>query len=133
MEGGVFGVNEEKGRKEEKMGYLVINEIGPETSQGFLVRIRRQDGVVVPGLIDVLNNHKRLCYALLIVNKNWDFLVDWVVFQKLFTFVAQIFFQKFVFNALEFESNTHPTHKRASRNSQKLHLFLICSHCLWHF
>jgi len=57
----VQGTNEKKGRKEEHMVYLVINEFGPETSQGSLVRIRRQDGVVVPGLIDVLNNHKGLC------------------------------------------------------------------------
>ncbi|WVZ07890.1 hypothetical protein V8G54_021236 [Vigna mungo] len=112
------------------MGYLVINEFGPETSQGSLVRIRRQDGVVVPCLIDVLNNHKGLCKGFLTVNKDWNLLVNWVVFQKQFTLVAQIFFQKFVFNALEFESNLHPTHKRASHNSQKLHLFLIGSHCL---
>jgi len=57
----VQGTNEKKGRKEEEMGYLVIDEFGPETSQGSLVRIRRQNGVVGPGLIDVLNNHKGLC------------------------------------------------------------------------
>jgi len=124
MKGDVLGTNKNKTRKEEKLNYLVINEFGPETSQGSLVRIRRQDGIVLPCLINVFNNHKRLCYGLPIVNKHWNLLVNWVGFEKQFTLVPQIFFDIFVFNSLQLEGNMNPAHKWASSSSQKGHLLL---------
>ena len=104
--------------------YLVINELGPETSQGSMVRIRRQDGVVFPCVIDVLNNHKGLGYGLFIVNKHWNHFINWVILEEQITLVVQIIFQIFVFNSLQFESNLHPVQKWASNNPQKDHLFL---------
>jgi hypothetical protein len=48
-----------KRKIEEEINYLIINEIGPETSQGSFVRIRRQDWILIPSVINILKNHTR--------------------------------------------------------------------------
>ena len=57
--------------------YLLVNIVSPESSLSFQVRIRGQQWrLVIPGLIYVLNNDKRLTHWFPVVDKNWDLLVN---------------------------------------------------------
>ena len=52
------------------LNHLVFDEPRQEMGQGSVIRIRRQDGVASPSLIDVFNNHKRLTDGSVVVKKN---------------------------------------------------------------
>ena len=57
--------------------YLCINKINPKLGLISLVRIRGQQWrLVIPDLIYVLNNDKRLTHWFPIVDKNCDLLVN---------------------------------------------------------
>lgn len=69
---------------------LFIDICSPETSCGTIIRIRRKNGWTVfrPGFVDVLKNDVGFAYRLVIMDQNWDFLVDWIGFKKELTFDA---------------------------------------------
>lgn len=63
---------------------LFIDISSQETGYSTVVRIGREKGraVLRPGLVDVLKNDARLTYRLVIMDQNWDFLVDWIGLKK---------------------------------------------------
>nr|GMD43414.1 hypothetical protein Iba_chr10cCG5070 [Ipomoea batatas] len=67
---------------ELKMIYLIVYELSPETSQGSLVRIFGQNGSSRKGLIDILENDKRLSYWVSVVQEHRNFLVDRIAFEN---------------------------------------------------
>lgn len=112
------------------MAYFVINEPWPESSQGSIIRLLRQDGVVVlPCLINVFKDHKGLSQWSSIVDKHRYLLVNRVVFDKKITLVPKIFFKVSVLDSLQFQGNLHPSGKRASPHTKQLNFSVVFGHC----
>lgn len=112
------------------MTYFVINVPWPESSQGSIIRLLRQDGVVVlPCLINVFKDHKGLSQWSSIVDKHRYLLVNRVVFDKKITLVPKIFFKVSVLDSLQFQGNLHPSGKRASPHTKQLNFSVVFGHC----
>lgn len=62
--------------------YLVINKLGPKTSCGSFRWVMREQGVVLPDLINVLKDDQGLGIWLAIMNENRDFLMHRVVLEE---------------------------------------------------
>jgi len=108
---------------EKKVTYLFVNKICPEPWLNSLVRIRRQQrSLVLPRLINILNNDKWLTNRFPIMNKNWDFLVNRIHLKKLSTFVPQILFTVLVFYSLFSQFYSHSHTKRTCLEIQQGYL-----------
>jgi len=67
--------------------YRLINVDGPETSNGAIIRIRRENGRGRgPNIIHILHNDQRLAEGFVLMNENWDFLVDRIGLKKKLAF-----------------------------------------------
>jgi len=91
-----------------KKTYLFVNKICPEPRLSSLVRIRRQQrSLILPHLINILNNNKWFTNRFPIMDKNWDFLVNGIHLKKQITFVPQILFTVLILYTLFSQCYSH--------------------------
>jgi len=109
--------------------YLVINKPWPESSQGSIIGLFWQDGMVPPSLINVFKDHKRLSQRSSVVDKHRHLLVNRVVFEKKITLVSEIFVDVGVMNSLQFEGYLDPSSIRASPHTKQLNFSIVLGHC----
>lgn len=78
-----------------------MSTVIPEPSNGSVVRIRgKKMNLVIPNLINVLNDDKRFAYWSSLVDQNRDMLVHMQDLEKQRVLVAQIFFSRFILYVL---------------------------------
>ena len=95
--------------------YLLIDELSPEPSHGFLIRILWQNGIAFPSFLNVLKYNKWLRDWFPVVEEDRNFLMNWIVFQKqraLFSFDF-LFFYIVISNTFQLQSKLNPAAKRA--------------------
>lgn len=101
--------------------YLVVNIGSPEAGNSAFIRVRREDGGSGrPSLVDVLNDDEGLAYGLLIVDENWDFLVNWVGLEEELTLGSQFLLMELVVYGLDVKGDPSSHHKWAWPCTQKL-------------
>ncbi|PON93610.1 LOW QUALITY PROTEIN: hypothetical protein TorRG33x02_105940 [Trema orientale] len=61
--------------------------------------------------------------------KDRNLLVDWIVLEKQWTFVDQVFYYIFIGDALNLEGQFHPLSIWASPHTMQLHFVLLCHTC----
>jgi len=65
----------------------LINIDSPETSNGAVIRIRWEKGRGRrPNIIQILHNDQRFAEGFVLMNENWDFLVNGVGLKKKLAF-----------------------------------------------
>lgn len=88
------------------MAYLVVNIGSPESGYSAVVRFRREDGWSGgKSLVDVLNNHEGLAYGVVMVDENWDFLVNWVGFEEELALGSQFLLKELIVEGLDIEGD----------------------------
>lgn len=92
--------------------YLILYKFDPEASRGSLEWIRRQERVLRPSLVDVVEDDHGLADRLSAVDEHRNLLVDRIVVQKQSTFVGKILLYKFVGDPLKLQSPDHSATKR---------------------
>lgn len=77
-----------------------------------MVRVSRQQRILLPCLIDVLKNNQRLIDHFLAMDEHRNLLINWVQFQEPGALVKDVFFNVFIINnTLLLQSDFYPEHK----------------------
>ncbi|KAL6963098.1 hypothetical protein U1Q18_038065 [Sarracenia purpurea var. burkii] len=83
----------------------MVVELSPKPGDGFLSRILRQQRVLLPGLVDVLEDDKGLGDGFIAMDDEHRYLlVDGIEFQKQRTLVLHVFFHVLVLHPLQLQS-----------------------------
>lgn len=101
---------------------LLVDVVSPEPGIGSLVGVRgQQRRLVIPNLVNVLNDGEGLGDGFSVVNQNGDLLVDRVGPQQQRAFVAQVLLSAFVVDSLLCEGYSHPHSEWAPPEIQQNH------------
>ncbi|KAL6983347.1 hypothetical protein U1Q18_016734 [Sarracenia purpurea var. burkii] len=95
----------------------------PKPGDGFLSRILRQQRVLLPGLVDVLEDDKGLGDGFIPIDDEHRYLlVHGIEFQKQRTLVLHVFFHVLVLHPLQLQSPFNPCAEEAcSFSADQLH------------
>lgn len=105
--------------------YLVVNEMSPKSSLSSLERMLGKKWVVGPNLVDVFEDDCGFWEWIGMMNKNWDFSIEWVEVREERGSVEEIFFHVFILNALQLQTPPHPMHIQANPVPYHFHTTLF--------
>jgi hypothetical protein len=99
--------------QQQQRTYLGVQEVRPETGDGTVVGVGRQDGRPVEGLVDVLDDEEGLADGPVAMEEHGHLLVDRVLGEQQLALVAQVFLDQLVRHALEPQSGLDAVRVRA--------------------
>ena len=96
--------------------HLLVDEASPEAGGGTGEGVGGEERRAIEGLINILNNDKRLAYRRPVaMEEHGDLLVDGVVLQQQLAFVCEVLLDELVGDSLQKEGHLRAVDHRGCR------------------